>query len=696
MARPDDMSERRRLGRLKEILAEAVKRPAAERDGFVIDACGGDAELRREVDSLLRLESLAEGFLDRSPNQLGRLPLAEGARVGAYSILRPLGAGGMGEVYVAERADGAFEQDVAIKVLRAGGIVGELLQRFVAERQLLAELTHPNIARLLDGGTTEDGRPYLVMEHVEGEPIDTYCRRHGLTVAERLTLFSKVCGAVQHAHHHLVVHRDIKPSNILVARDGKPMLLDFGVAKDLGEAGHTPVTRLLVAITPEYASPEQLTGGPVTTAIDVYSLGVVLYELLTGHNPFGGIDPLAGRSAAEPPQRPSSRLRREAQKERNSPLLRLLRRRLDGDLDHIVLRALEPVPQQRYATVEQLQRDIDRHLQGLPLETRQGTWYRLRKQARRHWKGLVAAAAIAMLALFLTSESQQRRQLERESVRIHRLTNTLNAFLIEILLKADPVRSGERSQALGDILEEAAERLEGGLLSDEPLVRSGLMGTIGVVYRSLSRFEEAEPFLREALTIRRRILPRDHKLIGYASNNLGLCLRGLGDFAGARSVLLDAQRIFALHQTADDPDMAGVLNNLAGLEKELGRFDEAVGFYEEALAMKRRLGVGSVDLAKAIKNLGVGLRAAGRLEEAEATLREALRELARSKQLHEPTLAGIAYHLGSLLRERGDQTEAGELLAQALEIRRRLYGEDHPKTVEVAQEIAMIEAPAER
>ncbi|MCP4658780.1 MAG: serine/threonine protein kinase, partial [bacterium] len=617
-------------------------------------------------------------------------PLAEGTRLGAYRVLGPLGSGGMGEVYLGERADGAFEQQVAIKVIGTGGLLGpELLERFLAERQLLAEMKHPNIAHLVDGGTVDDGRPYLVMEHVEGKPIDQYCKRRNLSVEARLRLFLRVCDAVEHAHRHLVVHRDLKPGNILVTGDGVPKLLDFGVAKDVGEGEKTPATRFLVPVTPEYASPEQLTGGPVTTAVDVYALGVVLYELLAGHSPFGdGEDPLAGRSRAAPPSRPSSRIRRRGGRE-----ARRLRRLLTGDLDHIVLRALEPNPEMRYASVEQLSRDLDHHLRRLPLETREGALYRIGKLAHRHWKGLIAAAVTSILAAGLVSGMVERRQLERESERVTRLSNALGNYLVRLFLQADPARTGERSEALDRMLDHGAELLGPETFADEPQMRAVLLGAIGQVYRRQDRLAKAEELLRKSLELRRRFLPPDHEDIGLASNNLGLVLRGLGYYPEARDLLSYARDILERHYPGDHRDIAILLNNLAGVEKELGHFAEAVELFREALEMKRRLPdvFGPEEIVKAIKNLGTGHRAMGDLDQAEATFGEALHKLSRLDEVNPLVRAGVEHHRGSLCRERGDIERARELLEGALETRGSLLGAAHRQSVETLLELALVD-----
>ena len=673
------------LSRLKEIVARGLELPAAERLAYLKIVCGDDRQLRADALSLLGLEAAATGFLNDSPMRPAESPRLEGRVLGAYRLLRPIGSGGMGDVYLAERADGAFDQQVAVKVIRRGAGLGELAERFASERQLLAELNHPNIANLLDGGATDDGRPYLVMEYVEGQPINAFCQTRGASVEERLKLFLKVCAAVQHAHRSLVVHRDLKPVNILVTADGEPKLLDFGVAKDLGGAGKTPETRLLVPVTPEYASPEQLTGKPATTAFDIYALGVVLYELLVGRSPFDGEDLLGGRSGSAPPAPPSTRISGHGSDARR------LRRRLGGDLDHIVLRALAPDPQRRYASVEQLSRDLERQLDGLALETREGTLYRLGKMARRNWKWLAASAVAVGITGFWFDSALESRQLEREHQQEVRLTEELGKYLEDLFKEADPRRSGEWSEALERMLDRGAELLADGSFADKPHMRARLLGAIGQVYRSHDRPADAEPLLRENLAIRRQVLSPGDEWIAISCSNLAINLRDLGSYAEARSLLWETREILFQNHPGDHAHLATLLNNLASVEKELGLFDEAIDHYHQALQMKRRLAVDPARLANALKNLGSGLRAAGRLGEAEAAFRQVLVELAR---LEEPKLAyqaGAEHHLGAVLRDRDDLAAARQHLERAYDARVELYSEDHKKTIETLLELALLD-----
>ncbi len=655
-----------RWQRLKDVVADALELPEEEREAFLEEACGDDTELREEAKDLVALKT---GLPSPPPSaELGRLE--KGTVLGDFRVVAFHQEGGMGEVYLGERGDGEYQQQVAIKVIGGRGLLSrELLRRFLAERQLLADFGHTGIAHLLGGGATDDGRPYLVMEWVDGEPIDRYCERHRLSVEQRLDLFRQVCGAVRYAHRHLVLHRDIKPSNVLVTAEREAKLIDFGIAKDLGEDARTPTTRLGAHGTPRYASPEQLAGGVVTTATDVYALGVVLYELLTGQSPFDtGDEPLAGRTRTSPPAPPSTRLEGSA------------RRRLAGDLDHVVLKAVAPDPGARFQSVEELAREIDRHREGLPLESRPGTFYRLRKLIRRRWKGLAAAVVLLGLGGSLAVQEIGRRQLGQQHERVRNLSNRLGNYLVRIFLSA---RGG--GEAFDRMLESGKSFLTiEDEFQDEPELRAVLLGAIGQVYRQQSRFAEAEPLLRECLALRRLHLPSDHRLTGVAANNLALPLRGLGQYVEAEELLLEAVRIRRLHSPDDHQKLASMINNLAGVEKELGKHDEAVAHYQEALDMKRRLSedFDARKLALSVKNLGTGLRAAGRLDEAEVVLRQALDALEGERDR-----AGVELHLGGTLRELGDLAESRKRLESALAV----YGLKDSRSDDVLLELALLD-----
>ncbi len=459
-----------RWERIKKVFEAALERPPDQRAAFLAEVCAGDDHLRTELESLLSSYEEAGSFIEMpalaaAAESLGEEPGAFEARqrIGPYKLIREIGHGGMGEVYLAVRADEQFQKRVALKLIRHGMNNRDILRRFRQERQILASLDHPNISRLLDGGTSEDGLPYFVMEYIEGLPITDYCDHHKLNTTERLKLFRQVAAAVEYAHQNLVVHRDLKPSNMLVTAEGVVKLLDFGIAKLLNPelSGQTiePTATALRLMTPEYASPEQVRGESITTASDVYSLGVVLYELLTGHRPFR----LKSRApheilqivCEEEPVRPSTAVTRVEVETGSDGTVRAtltpesvsrtregqpekLRRRLKGDLDNIVLMALRKEPQRRYTTVNQLSEELRRHLEGEPVAARQSTFgYRAAKLIKRNKIAVTAAALISLTLLGgIVATWWQARVANRERARAERRFNDVrklaNSFLFEV------------------------------------------------------------------------------------------------------------------------------------------------------------------------------------------------------------------------------------------------------------------------
>jgi eukaryotic-like serine/threonine-protein kinase len=448
-----------RWKQIRAVFEEAELLHLPERLKYLDHACAGDDELRSEVQSLLQAQSQAgSDFMGRPAADLASdfaqpptngvaVPSRIGSRIGPYQIVAEIGHGGMGEVYRAERIDGQFDQQVAIKLVRVGMGSAFIVERFLDERQILASLNHPNIARLLDGGATSDGVPYLAMELIEGDRIDAYCQANRLSVTDRLRIFLQVCAAVQYAHQRLVIHRDIKPGNILVTKDGTPKLLDFGIAKILDPSGDSETT-MARPMTPEYASPEQVRGEPITTASDVYSLGVVLYQLLTGRSPYRistrSSTSLSQAITGTDPQRPStavmsvakesasvaSEARADAVLSDREPTPARLRKRLSGDLDSILLMALRKEPERRYGSVQQFAEDINRHLNGLPVTATRGSWsYTAGKFVARHRAG-VAATALVILALVagIAATERQARIARMERAKAQKRLDDVRTF----------------------------------------------------------------------------------------------------------------------------------------------------------------------------------------------------------------------------------------------------------------------------
>ena len=471
---------------LEALFYSALELSPEDRPRFLDESCGCDTELRRQAESLLAAITKTVGFLGRpiaSAAKSFHLPsVAAGERLGAYEILQSIGSGGMGDVYLASRADNSYEQKVAIKVARAPlAVDASMASRFRSERQILANLDHPNIARLLDGGITPNGLPFLVMEHIEGVPIDVFCEDKGLNTVERLRIFCAVCNAVEFAHKHLVVHRDIKPSNILVTAAGLPKLLDFGIAKLLepSVATQTQMRTVDRMMTPEYASPEQVRCEPVTTASDIYALGVLLYKLLTGCLPL----PLEGKSPFEAakmitdrvPAAPSQVVGRTKETPaRGAPAD--ARRTLRGDLDNIVLTALQKEPSLRYPSVAAFAADIEAYFNGYPVKARSATLgYRVGKFVRRNTFGVCSAAVVSLALVGLTiTLALERNRADREA----EASRGVAGFMTDIFRVSDPSVSHGDTITARELLDRASTRIDGGL-SKDPRVQAGLMRTMG-------------------------------------------------------------------------------------------------------------------------------------------------------------------------------------------------------------------------
>lgn len=530
------------LDALETLFFKVLEQPAGQREDYVAHVCAGNGALRKSLQALLRADGDTTGLIHTAPwsvqqiearisDGTGADPTAKPcAAVGRYTLLEFLGSGGMGTVWLAERNDDEFRQRVALKLIKRGLDTDDILRRFRRERQVLAQLEHPNIARLIDGGATDDGRPYLVMEYVNGEPIDRWCDQKKLNIRNRLKLFLSVCSAVQYAHSKLTVHRDLKPGNILIGEDDQPKLLDFGLAKILREDGQSD--SIIVTsedhrfLTPRYASPEQVRGEVVSTATDVYSLGVMLYELLCGFSPY----PLASGTQREieqaivhlEPVRPSlaGMLRgRPADGKSDSPTILArrstsesgLRRAIRGDLDTIVLTALQKDPQRRYATVEMFATDIDRYLRGLPISAAPDSLtYRASRFVRRN-KGLVAGLVTAVLALMVatgvsTTYAIRARQAQVVAEDRTRVAESINEFLNEDLLaSADPKNTKNPDLTVREALSRAAETLDQ-RFRGQPIVEAAIRHTIGETYLGLRLPAEAVPHLRRAAELRKQVL----------------------------------------------------------------------------------------------------------------------------------------------------------------------------------------------
>ncbi|HEV7505245.1 MAG TPA: serine/threonine-protein kinase [Thermoanaerobaculia bacterium] len=663
-----------RRGEVLALLDEALQTPPDARPSLLDAVCVGDSELRREVESLLDLETAADGFL-AAPEPPGLPP---GTRIGPYRIVELLGRGGMGAVYEAVREDD-FTQRVALKLVPRELASPFVVRRFHLERQILARLDHPNIARLLDGGTTEDGRPYLVMEHVEGVAIDEFCEARNLAPRQRLELLLPVCSALAFAHQNLVAHRDIKPGNILVTADGVPKLLDFGIAKLLDPAeGPADLTRTLERpMTPRYASPEQVRGDLVTPASDLYSLGVLLYRLLTGRLPSGldtcGLEEVARRICEQEPARPST--------EAGAGDPRQLRR-LAGDVDAIVLKALRKEPRHRYGSAEQLAEDVRRYLAGHPVLARRGTLlYRGGKFARRHRFGLAAAMAVLLATGAFLVREQERRAAEQQ--RTERTIGVLQGLLD----LADPDRRSDA--AVIQVLETTRRQLAA--LKADPDLRAELLATLGRVHHKLGHGEEARRALAESLAIWRQRHAEDHAGLAVRLNNLGALDLDQGDYESAEARFSEARTLYEKDATATPEERAVNLDNLATVRLYRGRSAEAEALYRAGLEL--RLGAFGRDdprVSYSLRSLGALDYNRGDFAAAEPLLREALRIRLASHGPENTALAPILDLLGNVRLARGDPAEAETLYLRALGLRRRRLGTEHAELARSERNLAVL------
>ena len=673
-----------------ELFADALDVPDAERTAFVDAACAGNAELNRRVRSLLDADEAATGFMD------GRVPvpmeLAAGQRIGAYRIVEPIGEGGMGMVYRAERADGAFDQDVAVKLLRVGLHSQEAAARFEHERRLLARLEHPHVVRLLDGGVVDDGalagRPFLVMELVRGTPLTDHADRLRLGVDARLRLFLDVCDAVAHAHRRLIVHRDLKPSNVLVAEgdDGTAQvkLLDFGIAKALTTEHDAALTRTgTPLLTPAYAAPEQISGDAITTATDVYALGVVLYELLAGRRPYevgtGSIAEVARAVLTAEPDRPStaagtpSKLSPEASAlatgvaGRRGTDLSALRNELRGDLDAICLKALRKEPDRRYASAAELAADLRRHLAGDPVEAQRDTFgYRAGKFVRRH-RAASAAALVAVLGLVLGAGLAlwQAQQAQREAER----AQAALAYLGGMFDRVDPAAAQDSSVIAGAraLLSPALAGLHE--LDHQPLVKADVLGGLGRLTQSLGLFPTADSLHRAALAL----LPPDYDgaVRPELLLRLGLSLTEQRQYAQAESTLVQALGASGLHRDLE----AAATVALGELLSRSGRPEHGKPYLRRAL----RYAHDPTIVTTASIGLADALVAEDSLASAEAILRESLLRLPAespetdARQMLRPRVQAL---LATILIQDGRSGEAIRLLRPVLTSFRHVYGDD--------------------
>ncbi|MHC4100727.1 MAG: tetratricopeptide repeat protein [Planctomycetota bacterium] len=719
------------------IFSELADLPATDRETILTERCGGDEQLRDFVKQLLMEHDRGLGeFMQAPPADVVEAELEPTGRVGSYRLVKKLGEGGFGEVHLAEQTE-PIRRTVALKIVKLGMDTKQVVARFEAERQALALMDHPHIARVFEAGVTEHGRPYFAMEHVPGVPVTDYCDRHRLGMEQRLELFIHVCAAIQHAHQKGIIHRDLKPSNILIERFGEehvPKVIDFGIAKAMGFhlTERTPVTEQGQLIgTPEYMSPEQAVMSPtnVDTRADIYSLGIVLYEMLAGAPPFGP-QTFRGRAFNEiqriirevDPPRPSTRLSTvdgeatdgtessvEAIATHRGTEPRTLQRRLRGDLDWIIMKAIDKDREHRYASVSELAADLRHHLRHEPVLAGPPTAvYRLRKLIRRHRIGVAAATAVVLVLIGGTAATtwQAVRATDAERLAEDRLLETedayavaereaataraVNEFLNNDLLAAVAPGAQGRDVTMREVLDAAAESIEG-RFEGEPVVESSIRSTLGTTYRNLGQHREAEPHLQRALELQRAELGNNHPHTVESMNALAVLYGEQARFGEAEPLFAEA--LERRRQTLGDehPDTLESMNNLAFLRLIQGRYDEAEALQVDVLRTIRRVrGEEHPNTLMAKTNLARLYHRQGRDDEAEPLFVQAFETYRRVLgEEHPQTLAAMG-SLASLYWSQGRLQEAEPLHVQEVQIRRRVLGEAHPSTLVSVNNLATL------
>jgi eukaryotic-like serine/threonine-protein kinase len=740
----DESPERWR--RISSLFDEAVKLPPEGRAAFLDAACGDDPGLRAEVARLLESADQAEGFLEKPlVSQAGPLlreamedfepstatpppedpagtstlttPAPSGLpaeHIGPYRLLQKIGEGGMGEVWLAEQTE-PVRRRVALKLIKAGMDTKQVIARFEAERQALALMDHPAIAKVYEAGETPRGLPYFAMEYVAGEPINTYCDRHRLGMPERLELFERVCDGVQHAHQKGVIHRDLKPSNVLVAiQDGKPVpkIIDFGVAKATAQrlTEKTMFTELGVLIgTPEYMSPEQaeMTGLDVDTRTDVYALGVMLYELLTGALPFeskelrqAGYDEIRRRIREVDPPRPSTRIStlgdastESAHNRRTEPSK--LVSQIKGDLDWITMKALEKDRTRRYGSPAELAADLGRHIRHEPvLAGPPSAVYRSRKFVRRHRLGVaVATLAVLSLAGFGVTMAMQARRIAREYTRAERVSE----FLVDLFKVSDPSEARGNAVTAREILDKGVEKVQR-QLSGEPEVMARLMLTMGRVYTSLGLGVKAEPLIRKSVELRRQVLGSEHPDTLRARSQLAWVTgESLGHFSEAEKMLREVLQAQERVLGDENLDTLQTMNSLGVMYERMDRYEESGRFYRKALDGRRRLlPPGHPDLLWSLNNVASNSEFRGDLPKAEKLYREVAERRRIALGPDHPDTLTVLSHLARVVAAQGRHSEAEKLYQEVIDGKSRVLGKDHASTLYSRGELMLLYADEHR
>ena len=689
--------ENHRLKILFTIVDKVLSLPPDEREVYLHDVCREDDVFRKEVEELLQSVGDSENFWKDwqqwNEQQIEGIFHESGEdehagvdeQIGPWRLIKKLGEGGMGIVYLAERADGSYRQKAALKLLRKmyryEEVKSSTIHRFQQERQILAQLDHPNIARLYDGGHTGDGLPWLAMEYVDGIPITQWCRQHNCSLKQRLHLFKKICEAIRYAHNNLIVHRDLKPENILVTGDGRVKILDFGIAKLLDEeltADQQILTQTGVrAVSLFYAAPEQLTGEPITTATDVYALGLLLYELLTGVYPFK-LDGLKLREIerviqTEEPVRPGAVQARD--------VYMLKRQDLQGDLDAITLKALRKEPDKRYENAGHMLDDIIRYQKNIPLLARRDSArYRFGKFLKRHGRALVTGTLILLVTIGLTAYhtlqlAQERNIAQQEAQRAEQTTQ----FLAELFLAADPSEARGTDITAQELLNRGAGRIKD--LAGQPKLQAAMMRLIGRVYWSIGSYEEAIPLLEQAIELHQTFSDNADSGLALAHFSLGVVFHELGNYREAVPHFEQAVELFRKNPGHISAEYAASLENMGYVEDARRNYAASEELHREALDVRLSLfGPDHPDAASSHHSIGISRYHQGDINGAIAGQQEAVRIFRLNEMIDTRLGARALRQLGSYMIEKGEFDKAEEILMEVLDVNKRIHGEIHLDT----------------
>lgn len=685
--------------KIQDLFHQSKRLSVEEQNAFLKRAESENPFLAGEVKKLLDSHRSLGSFLEEGI--FDEPFITGGDQIGPWKIIREIGRGGMSAVYLASRDDGLFERNVAIKFLH-GLIHGrDMHRRLQTEQRILARLQHKNIAQLIDAGVTEESRPYFILEYIDGNPLLEWCNEQRLSFSERLKIFEQVCEAVQFAHQRLIVHRDLKPSNIFVNKQGSVKLLDFGIAKILEDSPQIdePVTRTgLFLMTPEYASPEQINGGTITTATDVYALGLLLCELMTGSLPYdvSGKNPIEIGSVVSDtsPVKPSSIIGSKKSGHESRPVHqeginnKQLKKRLKGDIDNIVLKALRKEPERRYGSADQLLQDILRYQNNLPVAARpENTAYLTGKFVRRHRTGVSGALIIALVLIFTAIYSiKQARTAETERQKAWQVVT----FLQEMLASPNPYEDGRDVKVI-DILDRTSARIELEL-DNQPAVEASVRHTLGITYRELGLIDEAKNQLAQALEIRDRLFSNPHPELSETQGELGRAEQRTGNYATADSLLNLAYESDLRQFGRDHVTVAARINDLGSLEWEKGNLDEAEQLLRESLALEQKLREpGHEKIAISLGNLATLLSSKGIQDEALQLYRQELEILRLNYEDEQhPSIAQSISHIGIILDDFEQFEDAREMHETALDLFKKIKGEEHADVVYAMNNLASV------